>query len=192
MSDLNPRTLLRLAIVERLKASKVEDGTERFATPAGPRVYPGRALPSHVALLPAVLVYDDKERSAGEYYQDLQKRVVTLTVECQASANTAEDLDLILDALDWAAQRVILSDPTHGGLAKDTSYSNTEKDRDADGAEFLGTVWVDFEIEYPMPKFEPLGTIDDFLIFNARYDLAPPDGVIDAEDEIHLPAAEES
>jgi hypothetical protein len=191
MSDLNPRTLLRQAIVDRLKTSKVEEGAEIFATPAGARVFPGRALPSHVDILPAALVYDDKERNAGEYYQDLEKRIVTLTVECQASANTAEDLDLILDALDWAVQRVVLSDPTHGGLAQDTSYSNSEKDRDADGAGFFGTVWVDFEIDYPMPSLKAVGSIDDFLIFHASYDLVPPDGAIDAVDEIHLPAAEE-
>lgn len=191
MSETHPRTLIRQAIVERLKASRVVDGETLYATPAGQRVYPGRILPSHVELLPALLVYDDKERSEGEYYQDVDKRVLTLTVEAQVEAETAEDLDLLLDVLALAVERVVLADPYQSGLAQDSRYSATEKTRDADGARPFGWLWLDFEIEYAMPSRDETGSIDDFLLFHADYDLAPTDGAKETADDVRLPGPEE-
>jgi len=186
----HPRTLIRQAIVGRLKACKVVDKETLYATPAGQRVFPGRVLPSHVELLPALLVYDDKERSDGEYYQDMDKRVLTLTVEAQVEANTAEDLDLLLDVLALAVERIVLADPRQGGLSQDTRYSATEKTRDADGDRPVGWLWLDFDIDYAMPREDLAGSIDDFLLFHADYDLAPPDGAIDMVDETRLPPPE--
>ena len=192
MSETHPRTLIRQAVVGRLLASKQTEGQTLYATPAGERVFPGRALPTHVELMPALLVYDDKERVEGEYYQGLDKRVLTLTVEAQVEAGSAQDLDLLLDALALAVERVVMADPTQNDLAQDTRYAGTEKTRDLEGARPVGWVWLDFEIEYALQPEDLGGSLDDFLTFSAQYDLAPPDGVIDGADMVSLPGPEES
>jgi hypothetical protein len=186
MSDTHPRTLIRQEVVNRLKACKVVDGAALYATPAGDRVFPARALPSHVKLMPALLVYDDKEKVQGEYFQDCPKRVVTCTVEAQATAADEEALDLLLDAMALVVERIVLFDPRQGGNAQGTSYSATEKSRDDSGDRLFGWLWLDFEIEYDMPPLDETSGMDDFLLFHADYDLAPQDGSIETSDDIRV------
>ncbi|MBA4358043.1 MAG: hypothetical protein C0405_10005 [Desulfovibrio sp.] len=186
MSATHPRTCIRQEVVARLKASKVVDGETLYATPAGSRVFPGRTLPMNVKKMPALLVYDDKEEVKGEYYQDRPKRVVTLTVEAQATADSAEDLDLLLDALALVVERIILADPRQGKNAQDTSYSETLKLRDAEGDRHFGWLWLDFLIDYAMPLEDQTSGLADFLLFHADYDLAPQDGAIEASDDIRM------
>jgi hypothetical protein len=190
MSDVHPRTKIRQAVVDRLKAHQEVDGQTLWATPAGERVFPGRELPTSVSLLPAILVYDDKERPGGEYYQGVDKRIITLTVEVQVTARTAEELDLLMDAAALAVERVLMAEPTFGGLATATSYSGTEKQRDFDGEVPFAWLWLDWEIEYPMSTTYQPDSLDDFLVFHAEYDLAPTDGNIDAVDDVNLPPPE--
>jgi hypothetical protein len=185
------RTLIRLEVVRRLKASRVVGGQTLYATLAGQRIYPGRVLPTHVELFPALLVYDEDENSPGEYQEGLEKRLLTLTVEAQATANTAEELDLLLDALALTIERMVLADRLQNRLAVYTRYTRTQKDRNYEGDRPFGWAWLDFEIEYAQPGEAEPGTIDDFLLFHADYDLAPRDGAIDMVDDVHLPSPEE-
>jgi len=145
------------------------------------RVYPSRVRHIQSARLPAIGVYglketlDDEGTSPPRYTRDL-----TLSVEVVASG---EGMDATLNELADAVEDCLLADPTLGGLVQDLEMRGIEISLAEKGDELVGCARVDAGVWYERARQQP--DLDDFATGGVRWDLAPPDGVTDAEDTIH-------
>ena len=190
MSDIiHPRTLIRHSIRDRLRQATVTEDGSVYPTLAGERVYAPFDKSTPPNSPPMIIVYADKEAVDGDFYQDQPRRVLTVSLLCRAWAKTEDALDDLLDELELAAYYVVMKDRSQSGQAQDTTYLNTDKERKNKGNVFYGDAVVKFQVAYGLP--EPTSDeLDDFLKFHAEYDLAAPDGTIDATDEVALPGPE--
>lgn len=145
------------------------------------RVYASRVRHIRTNRLPAIGVYalkehaDDNGTSPPRY-----TRALTLAVECVADADEA--LDATLNQLADAVEDCLLPDPALGGLVADLALSGTELSLAENGERLIGCARVDWTVEYE--RALPLPQVDAFASGGVRWDLAPQDGAIDAEDHL--------
>lgn len=187
----SPRTAILHAIKGLLGANQGTEEAPAYPTPAGARNEVAYALPVYQQMLPASLIYDDRETADG-WLGGQEKRRLELEIEFHALAATAEALDALLDLGAWTVEAAVLADPRLGGLlAKDIEFKELNKGREEKGEHgFYGTAVLSFDAVYLRPALD-LSTLKDFLRFYGDYDLTVPDGVIDAADRVQFPPPEE-
>lgn len=177
--SLHPRQIIREAVVAALLGK----------TDAGLRVYASRIRPWRGKKLPAIGVYLDTETADHEDSAPRRYfRSADIRVEIVAEADEA--LDAVFDAVALQVETALLVDPTLGGKADDLEFERTETNLSADGDTLLGACALIFSASYETRPPEPV--LDDLETVSVRYDLAEPDGDIDAEDTITMPTEEEA
>lgn len=177
--SLHPRKQIRDAIVTALLTK----------TGAGTRVYPNRVRPWRAKNLPAIGVYTKSEEanhhdSAPRAYE----RRALVVVEIVADAD--DHLDDVLDLQALLVETILLADPTMGGVADDLVLSDSSLDFLEKGDTLQGCCAITFEATYWTEQPEP--TLDDFETANVEWDVATPDGQIEAVDTITMPTEEEA
>lgn len=155
------------------------------------KVYPSRARKIMPGELPVIAVYTRGEPTIEEFSQaPLEyKRHVNLVVEVIAKAD--ENLDNTLDDIAQLVENVVFRNPTLSDKANDTRLSKIDEDILGEGETQFGACALTFDCTYLSYAPEDItADLPPLEEVNAKYDLAPVDGKIAAEDTIELPQPE--
>jgi len=117
-------------------------------TTTGANVYRTRVYPLASGKLPGLAIYTSSETSSFETVTRprTRMRVLDLMVEGYASGTT--NLDNTLDQIALEVEEALETDPTRGGLAKDTQLTLTETELIGEGEKVAAVVKMTFEIQY--------------------------------------------
>lgn len=139
------RTQIRQAVLTLLKNN----------TSAGNNVFEERVYPLDDPKLPALLVYTKEEviEEKSISYPRTQARQLSLTVEAYAKAHT--NADAVADGLALEIEQLIATDPTLGGLVKDSMLSATETRLSGEGEQPVATVMLTYAVMYSVKENAP-------------------------------------
>ena len=132
---------LRQSIRERVAA----DVTSLVTT--GANVFQSRVFPVEDSSLPCLLVYTTSEESEVELMASPRPmtRILNVVVQGVVGATTPDDtLDLISKEVEVA----MAADISINSLANNSFLSSTEIEFNADGAKPIGTVVLNYSVEY--------------------------------------------
>lgn len=179
------RKAVRTALVSALVAAN---------TAAAARVYASRVVEWDRVELPAVGVYF--EREAVEVFEEAPRRYLhtaELRIECVAQLASAggpnskkvpQQLEDALDDLGDQVLQVLFRDPEIAETCRDARLVGGEVAVRKDGALHIGAFIQRWEVEFFTEAPAPVPELDDLEGVGVRWDLAPPDEVIEAEDSI--------
>lgn len=169
------RQLIRDAVVALLIATP--------QTAAGVRVFPNRVIPVQHREVPMLAVYTLREDVKP--YSD-SPRVLKRTLELGITiieARTEEDpVDDLVDLIAEQIEAKLRVDRTLGGTCQDVIYSGFDASFDHKGQELTGGGRLRYQVIYETE--EPEGDLDPapFEEAHTDFDLAPPDGTVEASD----------
>ena len=117
-------------------------------TTTGTNVYRTRIYPLASGKLPGLAIYTSSETSSNETVTipRTKSRVVEMVVEGYVSGTT--NLDNTLDQIAVEVEEALETDPTRGGLAKDTELTGTETELVGEGEKVAGVIRLTFQITY--------------------------------------------
>ena len=139
------RTQIRNAVTALLKGN----------TTAGNNVYEARVYPIDDPKLPALLIYT-KQETVGEQSMSrprTQQRELMVTVE--AYVKERGNVDEATDKLAMEIEQQIATDPTLGGLVKDTALDTTDTQFSDDGEKPIAVAILTFSVLYVVKEHEP-------------------------------------
>ena len=133
---------LRRQIRERIAA----DVTGLVTT--GSNVFQSRIYPLEDASLPCLLVYSTSEES--EILNQGTPRLLsrTLNITIQGVAAESSDIDDKLDLIAKEIETALSADRDINSLAQDSFLTSTEIEINADGAKTVGTLRLNYQIDY--------------------------------------------
>ena len=133
---------LRRQIRERIAA----DVTGLVTT--GSNVFQARVYPLEDAALPCLLVYSTSEES--EILNQGTPRLLsrTLNITIQGVAAESSDIDDKLDLIAKEIEPALSADRDINSLAQDSFLTSTEIEINADGAKTVGTLRLNYQIDY--------------------------------------------
>ena len=133
---------LRRQIRERIAA----DVTGLVTT--GSNVFQARVYPLEDASLPCLLVYSTSEES--EILNQGTPRLLsrTLNITIQGVAAETSDVDDKLDLIAKEVESALSADRDINSLAQDSFLTSTEIEINADGAKTVGTLRLNYQIDY--------------------------------------------
>lgn len=133
---------LRRQIRERIAA----DVTGLVTT--GSNVFQSRIYPLEDAALPCLLVYSTSEES--EILNQGTPRLLsrTLNITIQGVAAETSDVDDKLDLIAKEVESALSADRDINSLAQDSFLTSTEIEINADGAKTVGTLRLNYQIDY--------------------------------------------
>ena len=133
---------LRRQIRERIAA----DVTGLVTT--GSNVFQSRIYPLEDAALPCLLVYSTSEESEilNQGTPRLQARTLNITI--QGVAAESSDIDDKLDLIAKEIETALSADRDINSLAQDSFLTSTEIEINADGAKTVGTLRLNYQIDY--------------------------------------------
>ena len=133
---------LRRQIRERIAA----DVTGLVTT--GSNVFQSRVYPLEDAALPCLLVYSTSEESEilNQGTPRLQARTLNITI--QGVAAESSDIDDKLDLIAKEIETALSADRDINSLAQDSFLTSTEIEINADGAKTVGTLRLNYQIDY--------------------------------------------
>ena len=133
---------LRRQIRERIAA----DVTSLVTT--GSNVFQARVYPLEDAALPCLLVYSTSEES--EILNQGTPRLLsrTLNITIQGVAAETSDVDDKLDLIAKEIETALSADRDINSLAQDSFLTSTEIEINADGAKTVGTLRLNYQIDY--------------------------------------------
>ena len=133
---------LRRQIRERIAA----DVTGLVTT--GSNVFQSRVYPLEDASLPCLLVYSTSEESEilNQGTPRLQARTLNITI--QGVAAESSDIDDKLDLIAKEIETALSADRDINSLAQDSFLTSTEIEINADGAKTVGTLRLNYQIDY--------------------------------------------
>jgi hypothetical protein len=160
-------------------------------TNAGAKVYTDRTRPLEFADLPCLVVWTKAEKSEifnqapREYMRTL---VVSVQIFATADDGAVDQLDLISEQVEQVIGQNDLLTFNGENTACDTRIIGGEGEYTSEGEQLLGWWRIDIEADYrkysPSEISENLGDLEGVDI---KYDCAPADGRLEAEDQINLP-----
>lgn len=176
----HPRTLVRQAAVQILRAAKV----------AKENVEPSmvRAARCDADHMPVCGVYilsesaDTGETSPREY-----ARTARLVVEVMERC--VDELDDLLDQHAWDVEQALLLDPSLGGAVEDCVLVQTDVTILRQGEVPVGSARLEFEVLYTTPEPQG-GNLDDFKLAHTEWKNEADDEIA-AIDDIKLPIEED-
>jgi hypothetical protein len=133
---------LRRQIRERIAA----DVTGLVTT--GSNVFQARVYPLEDSALPCLLVYSTSEES--EILNQGTPRLLsrTLNITIQGVAAETSDVDDKLDLIAKEIETALSADRDINSLAQDSFLTSTEIEINADGAKTVGTLRLNYQIDY--------------------------------------------
>lgn len=117
-------------------------------TTTGANVYRTRIYPLASGKLPGLAVYTSSETSVYETLTRPRTRSRTLELMVEGYASGTTNLDNTLDQIAVEVEEALETDPTRGGLAKDTQLTSTEVELVGEGESVAGVIKMTFEILY--------------------------------------------
>lgn len=180
--------LVKRKIRERIRDILIETGT-----PAQKNVSIGRTRSSWVENLPAIVIYPSPEsverfNEAPKNYQ----RNFSISIECQASGDTDDDLDYNLEVLGERVEDIMEVDETLGGLVDRLELKSVDYQTEPDGQSPTGSIVLGYNIRYYQNANQPgLNCLDDLKRVDVDWQVghhggSPDDEVIDAEDQVNF------
>ena len=155
------------------------------ATLADDRVYRSRVLPLEPSLLPAVLVYAGDE-PAEEYNARPASYRRTARLWVEIVGRFRPEFDDVLEVIRAQVEAVVAVDITLGGSVLECDLVVIQRPPPAkEGKYTLAAVRVGFDAVYVTESTDP-ATLTDLNLLLAQWDLAIPDDVLEATDEIDL------
>jgi predicted transcriptional regulator len=139
------RTQTRQAVAALLKGK----------TDAGNNVYEARVHPLGEGELPAILIYTKQEALEEQTISRPRTQQRQLELSIEAYVKTRGKIDVNTDALATAIEKEIASDPTLGGLVKDTVLESTETQFSDDGEQPIAWVVLTYSVLYAVKEDEP-------------------------------------
>ena len=133
---------LRRQIRERIAADVTS------LTTTGSNVFQARVYPLEDAALPCLLVYSTSEES--EILNQGTPRLLsrTLNITIQGVAAESSDIDDKLDLIAKEIETALSADRDINSLAQDSFLTSTEIEINADGAKTVGTLRLNYQIDY--------------------------------------------
>jgi len=132
---------LRQSIRERVAA----DVTSLVTT--GANVFQSRIFPVEESKLPCLLVYTTSEDSEVTEMASPRPMTRTLNVVVQGVVSAAQPDDT-LDLISKEVEVALAGDVSINSLANNSFLSSTEIEFNADGAKPIGTVMLNYSVEY--------------------------------------------
>ena len=133
---------LRRQIRERIAADVTS------LTTTGSNVFQARVYPLEDSALPCLLVYTTSEES--EILNQGTPRLLsrTLNITIQGVAAETSDVDDKLDLIAKEVESALSADRDINSLAQDSFLTSTEIEINADGAKTVGTLRLNYQIDY--------------------------------------------
>ncbi len=125
-------------------------------TSAVSKVYESRVYPLDNPKLPAILVYTKQESVDDQMSMSkprTQHRELQLTIEVYVKANS--NIDETADTLALEIEQLIATDPTLGGLVKDTILDTTEIQYSDEGEKPIAVIILTFAVLYAVKENAP-------------------------------------
>lgn len=142
---------------------------------------------------PLVLVYSRSEKTepfnvAPRSYLVTMRVETSLVIERLAELNGVEETDDDLDKIAGALKRWFFQDASLGGIAEDSRWISGQYEAPNEGQDDIAVLTLTWEVDYILeaPE-EPEEGLPNLATLATDYDLAPPNGTIDAHDEVALP-----
>jgi hypothetical protein len=180
---LHHRTTIRRAVVTVL----------RNVTDQPLRIHDSKPIPLQAKHLPLVSVRTVSE-SVTDSNQFESARILTralvVEVEIVRAANTGdgagteEALAEILDSDCRAVELAVTNDETLLETVQQIVLESTALRYESDANTPLGIALLTFAAQYEQPAQETV--LPEFALGTVQWDLAPPDGIIDAEDSLDV------
>jgi hypothetical protein len=147
------------SISERLIKRKIKEAIQSLLigkTNAKEKVFVSRSVPVDVEDLPAILIYSTSEnvRRFNEAPKDYQ-RELTVAVECLATGNDDDDLDLKLEVLGETVESLMEIDETLGDIVHKVELTGTGYTQDPDGQSPLGSLVLQFAVTFYTDAIRP-------------------------------------
>ncbi len=111
-------------------------------------VYRTRIYPLATGKLPGLAIYTNSESSTYETLTIPRTRSRTLELMVEGYVSGTTNLDNSLDQIAVEVEEAMETDPTRGGLAKDTQLTTTEIELVGEGEKVAGVIRMTFEIMY--------------------------------------------
>lgn len=129
---------------------QIRDKVETLLTglsTTGSRVYSTRLYRTETANLPCLLIYTKSEPvSVDSLHPRRYERQLELVVDGIASATS--NLDDTLDAIGLEVEEALAANQSLDGLAKDTVFTGSEIEFNAEGQQPVGTIRLTFNVFY--------------------------------------------
>lgn len=173
--------------LQRIEIRKGFERAIKGATLAKDRVFRSRVLPLDLKTitLPAVLIYSGDE-DIEEYNQAPRELRRTTEIWVEAIGIVRVEFEDVLDVIAAQVEHVINQDETLGGICTDALIGRTERsDPERNAAKTVGALRMRFDVVYHT-QYDERSVIPDLDSAGVEYDLAPPDGDIEATDELDL------
>ena len=114
----------------------------------GANVFQSRVYPIEDSKLPCLLVYSNSEESEILNQGSPRLLLRTLSITIQGVASEASGIDDKLDLIAKEIEIAMAADVDINGLAQDSFMTSSEIDFTSDGAKTIGTLRVNYQIEY--------------------------------------------
>lgn len=114
----------------------------------GANVFQSRVYPIEDSKLPCLLVYSNSEESEILNQGSPRLLLRTLSITIQGVASEASGIDDKLDLIAKEIEIAMAADVDINGLAQDSFMTSSEIDFTSDGAKTIGTLRINFQIEY--------------------------------------------
>lgn len=172
------RKNIRTALIERLRGK----------TAAEDRVFENKATPLFSQEPPAILVYAlDEEVDFFTKSPRVYRHRLRVAIELAVVEESSIRLDAHIDDLSEQIIRLLEADRELGGTCEDLYLQRFEMALGAEGKQLAGGARLTYEIVYLTEQGEsdpdaltPLASV------GLNWDLAPPDGTLEAEDILAL------
>jgi hypothetical protein len=179
--------LLQSQMHRRAAIRKHVTDSLRFESDAANRIYASRFIPLQAEEIadigPVILVYtlDDSVEDLVAHTPPVFRNILTVAVEIVSSTVLTDQQDP-LDAIAQAVEAIVLRDESQGGNAQDTELSGSFFTLSDEGAYPVASLRLEFAVEYHTDAADLVG--DELGKINIKWDLAPPDSEIEAEDDV--------
>ena len=114
----------------------------------GANVFQSRVYPIEDSKLPCLLVYSNSEESEILNQGSPRLLLRTLSITIQGVASESSNIDDKLDLIAKEIEIAMAADVDINGLAQDSFMTSSEIDFTSDGAKTIGTLRVNYQIEY--------------------------------------------
>lgn len=140
-------------IRQQLRAAATAALTNQTA--AGARVFPSRVYPLAAADLPALLIYTTVEASEEGSIDSPRRLIRTTQLHVRIRAKAAVGVDDVLDAIAVDVEKRMASDPSFGGLAKNSILTGSTAAFTGQGDDEVGELTLDYAVELHTAEDDP-------------------------------------
>ena len=139
------RTQIRQAVIALLKGN----------TSAKSRVHEARVYPISEPKLPAIMVYTNSETAEDWIISKPRTQMRRLSLTIEAYAKQPGAVDAVADGLALEIEKLVATDTTLGGIAKDTMLDSTEIQLTGDGEKPVAGIVLTYTVMYAVKENTP-------------------------------------